>query len=334
MITITEIAAKAGVSPATVSKALRGSSDINKDTAARLVTLASEMGYIIGEKKTFLKKQCVGLLCPEIISNYYARIVSKLVQLFHERDVEVFTAVSNFSNEWEAALLKQMISMRMSAIICITEQSFLSPLIRESIALYNIPILQIAMNMESTVHDNICIDERVGVNLLINHLTQLGHKNIAFFGDQYSECRLFYFQEAMKAQGLSEKNVLLTQIRQWQAGYELAGELLGDRKKKDTTAIVAEYDDIALGAMRRFGEAGFKIPGDYSIAGFDDANYCRYLPVALTTVESHVEEMCDIAFEMVSKKIRDPGYRVIQHISIAPYLIFRESTAAPRGSTG
>jgi DNA-binding LacI/PurR family transcriptional regulator len=239
-------------------------------------------------------------------------------------------AISNFSNEREASLLKQMISMKMSAIICVTEQSFLSPLIRESTALYNIPILQIAMNMESTVHDNICVDERAGLNLVINHLTQLGHKNIAFFGDQYSECRLFYFQEAMKAHGLSEKNVFLTQIRHWQAGYELAGEALDNRKKKELSAVVAEYDDIALGAMRRFNEAGFTVPGDYSIVGFDDANYCRYLPVALTTIESHLEEMCDIAFEMIIKKIRDPEYRVIQHISIAPDLIFRESTAAPK----
>jgi LacI family transcriptional regulator len=329
MVTIIEIAAKAGVSPATVSKALRGGCDINKDTAARIVTLAAQMGYIIGEKKNLLKKQCVGLLCPEIISNYYARIVSKLTQLFYERNIEVFMAISDFSNEREASLLKQMISMKMSAIICVTEQSFLSPLIRESIALYNIPILQIAMNMESTVHDNICIDEKVGLNLVINHLTQLGHKNIAFFGDRYSEWRLFYFQEAMKAHSLSEKNIFLTRIRYWQAGYELAGELLEDRKKKGISAIVAEYDDIALGAIRRFNEAGFTIPGDYSIVGFDDANYCRYLPVALTTVESHLEEMCDIAFEMVMKKIKDPEYRVIQHISIAPDLIFRESTAAP-----
>jgi LacI family transcriptional regulator len=329
MVTIIEIAVKAGVSPATVSKALRGSSDINRDTAARIVTLAAQMGYAIGEKKNLLKKRCVGLLCPEIISNYYARIVSKLAQLFYEREIEIFMTISNFSTEREASLLKQMISMKMSAIICVTEQSFLSPLIRESIALYNIPILQIAMNMESTVHDNICIDERVGLNLVINHLTQLGHKNIAFFGDRYSECRLFYFQEAMKAHGLSEKNIFLTQIRHWQAGYELAGELLEDRKKKETSAVVAEYDDIALGAIRRFNEAGFTIPGDYSIIGFDDANYCRYLPVALTTVESHLEEMCDIAFEMVMKKIKDPEYRVIQHISIAPDLIFRESTAAP-----
>jgi DNA-binding LacI/PurR family transcriptional regulator len=70
MVTIIEIAAKAGVSPATVSKALRGSNDINKDTAARIVTLAAQMGYIIGEKKNLLKKRCVGLLCPELISNY------------------------------------------------------------------------------------------------------------------------------------------------------------------------------------------------------------------------------------------------------------------------
>ena len=330
MVTLTEIAQKAYVSTATVSKALRGSNDINQETAARIIALAAEMGYSINKKKDLLKKQCVGIICPEITSNYYARIVSYLSNLFYEKEIEVYMGISNFNNGREESLLKQMISLKMSAIICITEQSFLSPLIRESRTLYNIPILQIAMNRQSTGHDNICIDERVGVNLIISHLTQLGHRNIVFFGDQFSESRLFYFMEAMKERHLSDKNIFLTYVRHLQAGYELAEKMLRDQRKRNITAVVTEYDDIALGAMRYFNEKGINIPRDYSIVGFDDSNYCRYLPVALTTVESHVEEMCTIAFDIVLKKIKDPEYKVVQHISIAPDLVFRESTDVPR----
>jgi DNA-binding LacI/PurR family transcriptional regulator len=330
VVTLTEVAKRAEVSPSTVSKALRGSNDINKDTATRISALAVEMGYTLEEKKNHYKKQCVGIVCPEIISSYYARIVSKLTDLFREKDIETFLGISDFNGKREAALLEQMISMKMTAIICITEQNTLSPLIRKNIALHGIPILQIAMNMQSIGHDNICIDERIGLTLIVSHLTQLGHSKIAFLGEQYSERRLQYFQEAMRDHGLDENYVFITQTRHWQAGYELVEKLLGRKKRQEITAVVAEYDDIAVGAVRRFGEAGLQVPGDYSIVGFDDAKYCRYLPVALTTVESHVEEMCGISFDIIFKKIKDSSYKVFQHISIAPDLVLRESTGEPR----
>jgi LacI family transcriptional regulator len=336
MVTLTEIAKRAGVSSSTVSKALRGGNDINKDTAVRISALAVEMGYTLGKRKIIHKHktQCIGILCPEIISSYYARIVTKLTELFREKDIEVFLATSEFSGQREAALLEQMITMKMTAIICITEQNTLSPLIRKNIALHGIPILQIAMNMQSIGHDNICVDERTGLMLIINHLTQLGHKRIAFLGEQYSERRMQYFQEAMREHGLDENYVFITQTRHWQAGYELGKQLLAGRKELAFTAVVAEYDDIAVGAMRRFREAGLKAPQDYSIVGFDDTKYCRYLPVSLTTVETHVEELCGVAFSILLRKIKEPHYKVIQNISIVPNLICRESTGAPVSGRG
>ena len=326
MATLAEIAKRAGVSPSTVSKALRAKDDINKETASRIIAYAVEMGYSVGIKSN-KEKQCVGILFPELISDYYARIVSRLTCLFREEGIETFLAVSEFSGERETILFRQMLDMRLTAIICITEQDVLSPLIRENIVLYKIPVLQIAMNQQSYGHDNICVDERVGLNLVVNHLADLGHHEIAFLSDPYGERRLYYFQEAMRSRNLPDKNILSTQTRHWQAGYELAGQLLTGKKWQGITALVAEYDNIAVGAIRRLTEAGFQVPRDYSIIGFDDAKYCSYLPAALTTVNSHAEEMCDIAFEMLYRKIRNPDYKVIQNSSIVPTLVFRESTA-------
>jgi DNA-binding LacI/PurR family transcriptional regulator len=328
MVTLNEIAKRAGVTSSTVSKALRGSDDINKETASQIIALANELGYT-KKRRDYLKDLCVGIICPEIVSNYYARIVSTITGLFREKKIETFITISEFSGDREGALLRQLIDNQMSAIICITEQGILSPLIRENMSLYNIPILQIALNFHSIGHDNICVDERIGVELAINHLIQLGHREIAFFGDEFSGRRKEYFQEALQSHRLSHKNIFISELRYWQAGYNLAEQLLSDKKKKSITAIMAEYDDIALGSMRRFTEAGLKIPDDYSIVGFDDAKYCRYLPVSLTTIESHVEEMCGIAFNTLYKKILDPDFKVIQNISISPDLVYRESTGSP-----
>ena len=328
MATLAEIAKRAGVSPSTVSKALRAKDDINKETASQIIAYAAEMGYSMGTRENN-DRQCVGILFPELISDYYARIVSRLTSLFQEKGLETFLAVSEFSGERETILFRQMLGMKLTALICITEENVLSPLIRECASLYNIPMLQIAMNQQSYDHDNICVDEQVGITLAVKHLADLGHREIAYLGDPLGERRMYYFQEALRSLALPDKNILLTQARHWQAGHELAGQILASRKWQGITALVAEYDDIAVGAMRRFAEAGFQVPRDYSVVGFDDAKYCSYMPVALTTVNSHAEEMCDIAFEMLNKKIHNPGYKVIQNSSIVPTLIIRESTAAP-----
>ena len=325
MVTITEIAERAGVNPSTVSKALRGSDDINKETASQIISLAKEMGYSKTRRKQ-LQEYRLGIICPEIVSSYYARIVSTITELFRGKNIETFITISEFSGEKEESLLRQLIDLEMSAIICITEQGVLSPIIRECMSLHNIPIMQIGLNQHTFGHDNICVDEKIGVNMAINHLIQLGHREIAFFGDEFSGRRKECFQEALQENGLNSKNVFITEIRHWQAGYDLATQLLSDKKKQGITAIVAEYDNIAVGCMRRFTEAGLKIPDDYSLVGFDDAKYCRYLPISLTTVESHVEEMCDIAFNTLYRKIQEPNYKVIQNISISPDLIIREST--------
>jgi DNA-binding LacI/PurR family transcriptional regulator len=225
MVTLTEIAKRAGVNTSTVSKALRGSDDINKETAAQIVSLANELGYT-KKRRDYLKELCVGIICPEIVSNYYARIVSTITGLFREKKIETFITISEFSGEREEALLRQLIDSQMSAIICITEQGILSPLIRKNMSLYNIPILQIALNFHSIGHDNICVDERIGVDLAINHLIQLGHREIAFFGDEFSGRRKDYFQEALQSHGLYHKHIFITELRYWQAGYNLADQLL------------------------------------------------------------------------------------------------------------
>jgi DNA-binding LacI/PurR family transcriptional regulator len=330
MVTLTEIAKRAGVSPSTVSKALRGSDDINDDTIEQITALAAEMGYSVRKKNNLGGESIVGIIIPEIISSYYTRIANKLSNLFQEKNIETVLCMSDFSDQREKYLLNQLVKMQMAAVICITEQPSLSPLIQEVIAVKNIPVLQIAMNQRSLGHDNISIDEHAGLMIIVNHLVQLGHKHIAFIGERYAERRMRYFREAMKEHKLNDNTVLITQSRHWQAGYELAEEILMKQKKLGTTAVVAEYDDIALGAMRRFKEAGLDIPGDFSLVGFDDANYCRYLPISLTTIETHVEEMCGIAFETLYKKIQNPHYRIIQNISIVPELVCRESTGAPK----
>ena len=328
MVTLKDIAEAAGVNITTVSKALSGSEDIRRETANRICEIAHNLGYVRRKRKNSSETtNIIGVICPEFMSSYYSRILTVLVSKLDKCGFDSFFAMSEYDFNRELALIKKYSEKRFAGIVCITEKKDLSAFLRKSDIKDLMPIVQIAMNVSTGEIDNICVDERIGIEYAVDHLLSLGHTNIAFLGDEYGEERLSFLKDYMREQNITlpEENILISRNRNMECGYELAGKLL--RLERRPSAIVAEYDDIALGAIRRITEAGLKIPDDISVIGFDDSNYCAYLPTALTTISSKTEEICEIAVETLVKKIEDPGYKVVKNILIKSDLVIRESTA-------
>jgi LacI family transcriptional regulator len=105
-------------------------------------------------------------------------------------------------------------------------------------------------------------------------------------------------------------------------------ELLAERVPP--TAVLAAYDDIAIGAMRAINEAGLAVPEDISIVGIDGIEVGGYLPTSLTSVACDTAEMAETAARILVKKISNRTFTVVQHVEVNPELIIRQSTAAPR----
>ncbi len=327
MVTLKDIAEAAGVNITTVSKALSGSEDIKRETANRIFEIAHKMGYKKKKRKNSSETtNIIGIICPEFMSSYYARISTALVSKLSDNGFDCFFAMSEYDFNREVAIIKKYSEKRFAGIVCITEKNDLSAYLRKSEIKDLMPVVQIAMNVNASEIDNICVDERVGVEYAAEHLLSLGHTNIAFLGDEYGEERLKFLKDYMSRQSITipEENVLISHKRHMECGYELAERLL--KMENRPSAIIAEYDDIALGAIRKINEAGLRIPDDISIIGFDDSNYCAYLPIALTTVTSRTEDICEIAVETLVKKLEDPGYKVVKNILIKPDLVVRETT--------
>ena len=98
------------------------------------------------------------------------------------------------------------------------------------------------------------------------------------------------------------------------------------------TAIFAQYDNIALGAMRRLREEGISVPDDVSIIGFDDKEYCGFLTPRLSSIENQCAEIASIAVKILKRKMLDPDYRAVQTVSVKATYHPRESVAPPRAS--
>ncbi len=327
MVTQDQIAKVAGVNKTTVSKALMGSNDINKETAQRIREMAAELGY--KKKSRFIEKKSkfVGILFPEITSSYYSSMVSKLSQFLLQKGYTPLFTITNFEGSNEIKHLDEFIENGFAGIICLTESDYIAEKLKESMKEGCIPILQIGLNINSSDFDNIFIDEAMVIEYSLLHLKERGHKKIAFIGDEYANFRLKYFKKYMEqnAMPLPDEYVVISDKRHMQAGYECAEKLLSSGKDLPT-AIIADYDDIALGAIRKFSEEGILVPDDISMIGIDNSAYAPYLSKSMTTIDGHVDEMCEIAVRILVNKMENRKFTIIQNVSIKPQLIIRETT--------
>lgn len=330
MSTLKEIAKIAGVNASTVSKALNGHDDINAETKGRIIKIAQQLNYF--GKKVNAQVQpngnyMIGVICPEIDSNFYAQIVQKIEEKVAMKGYSLFIGISRFDQEKETSYLRLMLNKGVDGIVLITStDQFISKTLQEIKKEFDIPIIVVAVNQMVDYYDSIKIDDHIGVTMAISHLVQLGHKRIGYIGDHLSKHRLDSFKEAVEQNGIKveERWIKIGSERFEEGGYLRMNEVL--QCKETPTAILASYDDIAIGAMKAIYEKGLKIPQDISIVGVDNIRIARYLSSNLTTVSEPVNEMGDIACAILFNRIENKAFTVVQNVVLKPELIIRAST--------
>jgi DNA-binding LacI/PurR family transcriptional regulator len=331
MPTLKDIAIKAGVNLSTVSRALKGSDEINIETREKIINIARDLGYVSNKNEKEYSKvnlKTIGLICPEIVSIFYAQLVSTIEEKIREFGYTVFIGLTNFEYETELHYLNLFEKKSLDGIVFIT--SF-DERIKDELKNFkkkcDIPLIQVASEIEVEEYDSIHIDNHLGVVLAVEHLIELGHKQICYIGEELTKDRLKYFLEVMKSHNLKIENDFIRsgKERREAAGYLRMKELFS-AKNKLPTAIFASYDDVAIGAMKAIYENGLKVPEDISVIGIDDISIASYLYNSLSTISSPVSEMGNIAMRILFEKIQNKKNTVIQHINIKPQLVLRDST--------
>ena len=328
MTKLSDIARISSVSVSTVSKALRNSSDLNRETAKRIQEVAHRLGY---QSKSMPKtanhlSRFVGIICPEIRSNFYSQVATKITQMLFEQNIGTILCFTDFSVEKELQYLRMMCDKKVSGIFCLTEDPITWRNIRNAIDTNGVPVVQLGINVEANEFDNIFVDDNAGIEYAIAHLVDLGHREIAFIGDSYARNRLEGFKNSMAMHGLPVKSqyICIDYERFERCGYNQMSHLLA--LPNPPTAVLAQYDEIAVGAMRKLGEKGYHVPRDISIVGMENVTFSSFTSPALTTVAGHIDEMSRIAIELLMHKISDKEYRLVQRIQLIPELLIRETT--------
>ncbi len=325
MITISDIAKKANVNKSTVSKALNNSSDISYETACEIRAVAKALGYEKRARKTNAQKT-IGIITSEIDDAYYSKLIQDITSIAQADGYTccVLTGEYNAINEERA--VNFMTEKNVSGVFFCISKSGQANKLYERIKERGIPVVGVSEEGYDADIDKIWINDKDGVEQAIEHLTSLEHSRIAYIGDKYGQERLNSFKNAMNKRGLSvdERLIMLKQIRRFDCGYKGAKELIESGEK--FTAIFAQYDDVAIGAIRALTESGVSVPDEVSIIGADDALYCSYITPNLTSINFNTNYLCQVAFKILKNKINKKE-KLVQSVLIKPKLVVRESTA-------
>lgn len=327
-VTLKDIAKVAGVSYATVSRALSNHPDVNYDTRERIKKIAEEMNYVPDPSARGLKGKntnMIGLIVPDISNPFFAELALGVESFANENGYCVFLCNTNWDYEREKTYIYVLNAKRVDGII-------ISSVMEMADHHRNLSAPMVYVT-EGPKHDDVYyvgIDNKMGAAITVEYLIKLGHKDIVYIGGSEKTStnreRFEGYKEAMIKHGFTvDANIQMFNSFSRESGYKATMEILINRKIP--TAIFAVNDIVALGVIQAIEEFGLNVPKDISVAGFDDISFSSMHRIKLTTVCQPKFEMGRMCTELLLKLIK--GQEVPRKFNILqPSLVIRNTCSA------
>lgn len=332
-VTLEHVAKHAGVSRATASLAVRGSSLISAETRNKVLESMRELGYIYDRVAANLRSKdssTVGLIIMELANPFYSELLVGIHQELNKYDKTIILGTTFDSAAIQEKLLATMMEHRVGGIILSAVPGSSNDSIRQ-IHNLGIPIVLVNRTVEDANCDFVGIDNISGAKIAAGHLIGLGHKRIAFLGglSQLStwQGRKKGYDEAHRLAGLEIDPALVIESRATrQGGVEAFQKLLA--LPSPPTAAFCYNDTIAIAACMHLQSMGL-VPGrDLAIVGFDDIPEATIFSPKLTTVSSYIRLLGEHAARLLQARMEDPD-RPPQTVIVQPKLIIRDSCSDP-----
>ncbi len=332
-VTIKDIARKANVSYATVSRALNNKRGVREATRRRILELAAEMCYTPNAiARGLVKRQThtLGLIIPDITNPFYPEVARGIEDGAAEQEFSIFLCNTNWEREREVDYLRLLAEKRVDGII-------LAPIDNDVEAVEHrlankIPVVYVSNAPDKTQHSFVVIDNVLGGFLATEHLIQAGYRRVGFVGSTEDsltiEERLKGYRRALKKHGLpvEKKYIQLGEFKQ-ESGYRIIMRMIADGDYP--RAIFAENDLLALGILQGVKASGLSVPGDVAVVGFDDIPFASFPEVQLTTINQPTYEMGRKAVEILLEQIGGYGGSPparLRQIYLEPRLVVRQSS--------
>jgi DNA-binding LacI/PurR family transcriptional regulator len=327
---IVQVAKRAGVSVATVSRVTNGFSSVDKKLAKRVWEAIQELSYVPNPQARALvsgRSRTLGLLISEITNPFFPELIQSFEDIAGEHDFEVLVGSTNYNLDRAKRFIKRLAMRRVEGVAVMTFRAE-SHLLDELIA-QDVPLVSIDVSTGAPRSVVLEVDYSQGITQAVQHLAVLGHRRIAFAGGPMPHLtnlrRKEAFIQAIRSIGLPAKDSLIFEgAHTFEGGTQAARHFLGQPDRP--TAIVCSNDVMAVGVLRVLAQEKISVPGDMSIVGFDDIHLAEFATPPLTTVRMSREDLARSAFNALQLLRTSEMKTPHQPIRVGTSLVVREST--------
>lgn len=329
--TIYDVAEKAGVSIATVSKVINKTGKIGDKTKQKVNRIMKEINYqpsMVASALTGKRTNTIGLLIPDIANPFFAELARHIEDRGQEEGFNVVMCNTDDDPDKEAQYLQWLRQKSVDGIILATGVQ--TELTLKELTEQKLPFALIARDLPSLAVDTVLIDDYLGGYQATSHLIECGYKEILSVTtnqESYSEReRLRGYHQALADAGLPFKEELILKCKSTiEAGYETIQTYLKKSNKENPKAVFAFNDLIAIGIINGARDSGLKVPEELAVVGFDNTILATVSTPPLTTVAQPIADMGIQVINLLVESMREEQ-RSKRRIVLTPELVIRGTT--------
>ncbi|AJY73948.1 LacI family DNA-binding transcriptional regulator [Paenibacillus beijingensis] len=340
MATINDIAKYAGISIATVSRALNKPELVNAETRERVMYAARKLNYFKNETLKILNvksnKLSIGVIFPYITAYYFSELYSGISKAAKLHDIDLVLYELRSENMSKEGLEDALSFARRHLVDGIMLAGYVPSVYDEIFESLDIPVVLLLGTHESAKMSAYKVDDIRAAFDAISFLVSRGHRNIGMISLPLTDpandivSRFMGYKQGLDFYKLpfSEEMVAYGKLG-FDDGYSAMKQLLAAREKTGITAVFTAADEVAIGAMRCIQDAGLRVPQDISVIGFGNLSIANISSPKLTTVAQPFEDIGAEGVKYMTKLLTEPGSVVERGNFYLPYkIIERESVAA------
>lgn len=308
--TIYDVARHAHVSPATVSKVLRGITTVGKDNAVRIAEAIRTLGYRRDPLAANLRsnrRAIVGLVVPDFKNPFFGSLIASLEKLAEASSYRLVTVSSSESVDIEHRQIEALLDWRVAGLIVIPAAKDLKD--EDRLRSERLPAVILDRVPASTALDGVCVSDAAATGQMTRHFYHFGHRRLLVAASSPDLTNMTARIAGIKEVAETLPEPMTIEVLYCGADLDSATRAMARRFAEEPrpTAVFALFIQATLAALREIGSRGLAIPDDISLAGFDDCEWMQLMHPPVATVIQPVEAMAERAWRQLLSRMENPA---------------------------
>ncbi|MBE3550424.1 MAG: Catabolite control protein A [Brockia lithotrophica] len=336
-VTIYDVAKRAGVSMATVSRVINGSPNVRPATRKKVLKVIEELGYrpnAVARGLASRRTTTIGVILPDISSVFFAELARGIEDIANMYDYDIIISSSDANRDKELSLIGSMLERQVEGILFLG--GHLDDAHRRLFKTANVPVVLVATEDPEREFASVRIDLRRAAYDAVRFLLERGHERVAFLTDPLhapmARARYAGYVEALAEQGRRvEEHLVVETHPYYERALKAMATLLALPSEKRPTAIFAASDELAIAAVHAVQDADLSVPDDVEVVGFDNTRIAQMVRPMLTSVVQPMYDLGAVAMRLLTKFIRQEP--VESRDVVLPHRIEFRASTRPRVGT-